>query len=86
MNKPIPHFQRKHVYNIASFLQQGPKPGTATVRRSSNENTSRLAPRPSLPDIAEAPSQLQRVLETESRWDFDVILLEEITEKRYDSW
>ena len=64
-------------------LQQGPKPTSITGRRSSNESTAaRLAPRPSLPDIAEAPSRLQRLLETESRWDFDVLLLEEITEKR----
>jgi len=64
-------------------LQQGPRLSQGTGRRSSNENTgSRLAPRPSLPDIAEAPTSLQKLLETEERWSFDVILLEEISEKR----
>jgi hypothetical protein len=64
-------------------VQQGPRLTQGTGRRSSNENTgSRLAPRPSLPDIAEAPTSLQKLLESEERWSFDVILLEEISEKR----
>ncbi|CAG7722727.1 unnamed protein product, partial [Allacma fusca] len=65
---------------LGALLSQGPKP-VPSGRRSSNENASRLAPRPSLPDIAEAPTNLQRLLETESKWDFDILLLEEITEK-----
>ncbi|XP_021956702.1 high affinity cAMP-specific and IBMX-insensitive 3',5'-cyclic phosphodiesterase 8A isoform X2 [Folsomia candida] len=71
---------------LGALLSQGPRLST-TGRRSSNENTaSRLAPRPSLPDIAEAPTSLQKLLETEERWSFDVILLEEITEKRPLVW
>jgi len=64
-------------------LQQGPRATTLTGRRPSNEiSGTRLAPRPSLPDIAEAPTSLQKLLESDSRWGFDIILLEEITEKR----
>ncbi|CAL8088263.1 unnamed protein product [Orchesella dallaii] len=72
---------------LGALLSQGPRLTSSTGRRSSNENTaSRLAPRPSLPDIAEAPTSLQKLLETEEQWGFDIMFLEEITEKRPLVW
>ncbi|ODM89705.1 High affinity cAMP-specific and IBMX-insensitive 3',5'-cyclic phosphodiesterase 8B [Orchesella cincta] len=72
---------------LGALLSQGPRLTSSTGRRSSNENTAtRLAPRPSLPDIAEAPTSLQKLLETEEQWGFDIRLLEEITEKRPLVW
>jgi len=55
---------------------------------SSDQNTA--SPLPIAPKLDPlhfeiAPAKLQRLLGTVSNWDFDVILLEEITEKRYDA-
>ncbi len=38
---------------------------------------------PAGPQLSNFPDEIKRVLECEDKWDFDVMSLERLTEKRY---
>jgi len=55
-------------------------------RRPSAEKIVSFTPRPSLPTLEVTPVQIGELLNTASRWNFDIFKLEEVTEKRPLLW
>lgn len=76
---------------LGGLLSQGPKP-IIGVRRSSNESSaskghSNVVSALSVSNIlANVPSSIKTVLENEPKWDFDILQLERVTEKRPLVW
>lgn len=67
------------------FPQQGPKP-LLSGRRSSSDTATKYSqlPRPSLPLLQQqASAGMRELLAEDMSWNFDVIKLEKITDKRW---
>ncbi|KAK8741776.1 hypothetical protein OTU49_002396 [Cherax quadricarinatus] len=69
---------------LGGLLSQGPKP-LMSVRRSSNDTAAKVnqLPRPSLPVLhQQASAAIRELLAEDMSWNFDVIKLEKISNKR----
>ncbi|XP_069179939.1 high affinity cAMP-specific and IBMX-insensitive 3',5'-cyclic phosphodiesterase 8A isoform X3 [Procambarus clarkii] len=73
---------------LGGLLSQGPKP-LLSVRRSSNDTATKVSqlPRPSLPALhQQASAAIRELLADDMSWNFDVIKLEKISDKRPLVW
>ncbi|XP_069946136.1 high affinity cAMP-specific and IBMX-insensitive 3',5'-cyclic phosphodiesterase 8B isoform X2 [Cherax quadricarinatus] len=73
---------------LGGLLSQGPKP-LMSVRRSSNDTAAKVnqLPRPSLPVLhQQASAAIRELLAEDMSWNFDVIKLEKISNKRPLVW
>ncbi|KAK7081658.1 High affinity cAMP-specific and IBMX-insensitive 3',5'-cyclic phosphodiesterase 8B, partial [Halocaridina rubra] len=86
-NKPLPA-DPVATDLLGGLLAQGPKP-LMSGRRSSNDTSVKVShhPRPSLPILQQqASAAIRELLPDDMSWDFDILKLEKISDKRPLVW